>query len=299
MIFGFAREHHAVHENPGHLDLPGVETVPVGQALHLRDHQAATVADRHRDRLGLQGEGLTFHREVAVGIGGGGPDDADIDGKGLVEEVLLVVDRQDADEVGGRPGVELSATVAWIDERAETHPGERARLAGRDVAIEMADHALRQVPGLHPVLDGERLQPGNQAPVPADDPCQQALVAEVVEAAFAAVALAGRVDQGEIARMGPVLLAGRIGARAQEAFFERDRDALGEADAHEAAGGHGVAVADKAHRRGCAHQFAGVALAEVDGGMRSAHGDSSDRCEPTVCPQLGCDEYRPAVAVRC
>ena len=78
--------------------------------------------------------------------------------------------------------------------------GERARLAGGDVAEQVRDHALRQVVGLDLVGDRERLQLRHQAPVAADDALDQPVVAEVVEAALLAVALAGGVDERQVAR---------------------------------------------------------------------------------------------------
>jgi multidrug efflux pump subunit AcrA (membrane-fusion protein) len=60
-----------------------------------------------------------------------------------------------------------------------------------------------------------------------------------------AVALAGGVDQGQVARRA----AAGLGLRGQEALLQRHRHALGKADADKAAGGHGVAVVDQAHRR--------------------------------------------------
>jgi multidrug efflux pump subunit AcrA (membrane-fusion protein) len=68
----------------------------------------------------------------------------------------------------------------------------------------------------------------------------------VVQPALLAVALAGGVDQRQVARR--ALPA--FGLRRQEALLQRHRHALGKADADKAAGGHGVAVVDQAHRLG-------------------------------------------------
>ena len=82
-------------------------------------------------------------------------------------------------------------------------------------------------------------------------------MAEMVEAALLAVALARRIDEGQVARASRrrrvVLLAG------QKTLFERDRDLFGEADADEAAGRDRVAVADQLHRL-----FGGDDLAFLD-----------------------------------
>src|SRR4051794_29024219 len=61
---------------------------------------------------------------------------------------LPAVDLHHPDEVLGGDGVDLAALQPRIDEGADAHAGERAGLAGRDVAVEVRDHALRQVVGL-------------------------------------------------------------------------------------------------------------------------------------------------------
>ena len=71
-------------------------------------------------------------------------------------------------------------------------------------------------------------------------------MAEVVQAALLAVALAGGIDQRQRARRA----GAGFGLGREEALLERERDALGEADADEAAGRDGVAVVDQAHRLG-------------------------------------------------
>ena len=117
-------------------------------------------------------------------------------------------------------------------------------LAGGDVAEQVGDHALRQVVGLDLVGDGQLLQLRHQAPVAADDAPHQPVVAEVVEAALLAVALAGGIDQGQVARRAEAERV--VLRRREEALLQGDGDVLGEADADEAAGGDRVAVADQA-----------------------------------------------------
>ncbi|MPN31291.1 hypothetical protein SDC9_178765 [bioreactor metagenome] len=110
----------------------------------------------------------------------------------------------------------------------------------------MGNDALRQVVGLDPVGHRQFLQARRQSPVAADHAVDQAVVAEMVEAAFLAVALPGRVDQGQAARAAEAVRV--VLARFEEALFEGDGDVLGKADADETAGGDGVAVADAGHR---------------------------------------------------
>ena len=110
---------HAVDENAGNLDLPRVERAALGDALDLRDDDAAGVARRHGDRQHFQRQRLPLHRDVAVGVGGGAADDADVDREGAIEEELLAVDLDEPDQILVRARVDLAAAVARIDEGAE------------------------------------------------------------------------------------------------------------------------------------------------------------------------------------
>ena len=192
--------HHRIDQHAGHLDLARVQRAALGDALDLRDDHAARIARGHRDGQRLQRQRLALHGQVAVGVGRGGADDAHLDREGLVEQVVLAVDGHHAHQVLGGARVELAAAMARVDEGVQPHARERAGLAGGDVAKQVRDHALRQVPGLDQVVHGELLHLGHQAPVAADHPLQQAGVAQVVEPAVLAVALAGGIDQRQVAR---------------------------------------------------------------------------------------------------
>ncbi len=64
--------------------------------------------------------------------------------------------------------------LARIDEGFQPDLRQHARLARRDVAVELADAALRQVPALDLARDRQRRDLGDQPPVPADNPLQTA-----------------------------------------------------------------------------------------------------------------------------
>ena len=131
------------------LDLTRVQAAALGNTLDLHDNAAPGVVRGHGDGQRLQRQRLALHRDVAVGIGGGAAHDADIDRKCAVEQILLPVDVHQADEVGGRPVVELAAAVPGIGKRIEADPGQMARFTGGDVAVEMGDDTLREVVGLY------------------------------------------------------------------------------------------------------------------------------------------------------
>ena len=76
-----------------------------------------------------------------------------------------------------------------------------SRPARGDVAEQMSDHTLRQVVGLDLVGNSQMLQLRHKAPMAADDSLDQALVGKMIKPTLVAVALAGRIDEREIARM--------------------------------------------------------------------------------------------------
>ena len=101
VVLGLLGDDDAVDEDAGDLHLPRIERAALGDALDLRDDDAARVARRHRDREAFERERLALHRDVAVGIGGGAAHDADVDRERAVEQVLLAVERHQRDEVLG------------------------------------------------------------------------------------------------------------------------------------------------------------------------------------------------------
>ena len=110
-----------------------------------------------------------FHRQIAVDVGGGGADDADIDRKRFAKQIFLTADHHQFDQIRLGAGVELATAVARIDEGTQPTRVKGPRLAGGDIAVQMGDHALRQVPGFDLVVHRQRLQLRHQSPVPADD----------------------------------------------------------------------------------------------------------------------------------
>ena len=256
VVFGLLGDHHAVDQNAGYLDLPRVQRAALGNAFDLNDDRAAGIARRHGDRLGLEGQRLLLHGDVAVGIGGGAADDADVDREGLVEEVFLAVDLHQADDVPGRLLVQLATAEAGVDEGAEADPGDGARLAGGDVAEHVGDDALRQVPGFDAVGDGKLLQLGHQAPVAADHPRNQAIMAEVIEATFLAITLTSRINQSQVARPAETMHIGLLTFKKQ--LFQRNGNIFSETDTDETAGSNGVAILDQAHGIARRNYLAGV-----------------------------------------
>jgi hypothetical protein len=145
--------------------------------------------------------------------------------------------------------------VPRVDEGAQADAAEVSGLARGDVAEQVRDDTLRQVVGLDEVLDRQLLQLGHQAPMAADGAPDEPGVAQVVQAARLAVALAARVQQREA---GGLVRGGNVLVEVQR--LQRDRHAFRKADADKAAGGHRVARADQAHRVGGGDDLAAPAV---------------------------------------
>jgi hypothetical protein len=180
-------------------------------------------------------EGFVLGGEVAVLVGGGGADEAAVDGKAGVEQLLLAVEVQQLHEVLGGAGGEPAAVVARVDEGVQADARDHARLAAGDGTEEVGDHPLRPVVGLDLVALHQVAQARGRDPVPADHAPDQARMAEVVDAAPAAIALAGGIQQREITRRGLGL----------EAAFDGRGHRLGMAGADKAGGGDRPAVLDQ------------------------------------------------------
>src|SRR5258705_7858332 len=98
----------------------------------------------------------------------------------------------------------------------------------------------------------------------ADHAPDQTLVGEMVEPAILSVALAGRIEQGQVARP----------ARGEEALFERERDSFGEAGPAEPARADRIAIADQPDRFGRRDDLAGGRTLPLGDLRIDAHGGS-------------------------
>ena len=189
------------------------------------------------------------------------------------------------DEVLGGARVDLAAAVARIDEGAQADARDMARPVRGDVAEQVRDHALRQVVGLDLVGDGELLQLRHQAPMAADDALDQALMAEMIEPALLAVALAGGIDERQVARM-PARRV-RLVARGNERSSSATAMSSAKPMPTKPPVATRVAVADQAHRFGALDDLAFlVALRNGRAGW-SMMGSSA-------LPWLGSDRSRPS-----
>ena len=101
--------------------------------------------------------------------------------EGLVGQIVLAVELYPFHQILGGDGVDLAAAVEGIYKGTDTDGGDRPRLVGGDIPVEVADDALRQVPGLDPAFDRHLRDLGDEAPMAADDPREQTLFGDVAE----------------------------------------------------------------------------------------------------------------------
>ena len=80
----------------------------------------------------------------------------------------------------------------------EADGGDGAWFVGGNVPVHMGNDPLGQVVPFDFIVQSQFLELGNQSPVTADDPLHQALVPQMIQPPFLAVALTGGIDQGEV-----------------------------------------------------------------------------------------------------
>ena len=117
-------DHGDVHQDAGNVDEPGRDATGPHDLLDLGDDDAAVVVDGLGDRQGVEDRGVVVLAHVAAGIHPGAADNGDVNGEGLVPQVLLAVELDDVDVLGGgdtapRPLVEAAAVQARVHEGAQ------------------------------------------------------------------------------------------------------------------------------------------------------------------------------------
>ncbi len=182
-----------------------------------------------------------MYRTVAVFVGVAAPDQADVDGNGLIQKTLLPLDVHQLHQVLFGTFVQLSAAVSGVGKGVEAHMGDGSNVVGRNVPEHMGDDALGQVISLNFVGQGQVPQPGRPVPVAAHHPLAHTLAAEVVAAGAVPVALARGEEQRQVPGMPGFL----------EALFQGLGQRLGTGAADKSAGGDGIAVLDHQRRFFC------------------------------------------------
>jgi hypothetical protein len=143
VVFGLGYDD-TVDEHAGYLYVLRLQRSPLGDPFHLDDDKSAAVVYRGGDGKGLEEQSLVLHADIAGRVGGGAAKERDIQPlECLVEQVLFAADCHQLYAVFGGLVVDLAAADAGVDEGTEANPSEQTRLAGRGVAEQLRDHALR------------------------------------------------------------------------------------------------------------------------------------------------------------
>ena len=140
--------HNGIHIDTGNFHQLGVQRTALDDLLHLDDDLAAGVLGGLGLGGDVQGADLAVNGAVAVLIGIGAAEEADVDGEALVQQALLALDVHQLHQVFLRAGVQLAAAVAGVGEGVQAHVGDGADVMGGDVAVHMGDDTLGQVIGL-------------------------------------------------------------------------------------------------------------------------------------------------------
>ncbi len=93
MVFRL-RDDDAINQYAGNFHMPRIERTRGRDPFHLGDNEALTILGGCCECKVVEGQGLLFHRDVAISVGSCSADDCDIDRKSLVEKPLLAVDLQ-------------------------------------------------------------------------------------------------------------------------------------------------------------------------------------------------------------
>ena len=120
MVFG-RRDHDAIHQYCGNLDVAGVQAAAFGQALDLNDDDPAGVVNGGRDGQYLQGQRFLFHGDITVRVRGRPTNQGNIDRESLIKEVFFAADGHQFDDILGGQSVHFAATEAGIDESPQTY----------------------------------------------------------------------------------------------------------------------------------------------------------------------------------
>ena len=234
--------HQVVHHEAVDHHLFGGDGARLHHLVHLSNDDAPGIVDRRGHLELLHVHGLVAQGQVAVFVPQGGPDKADVNGKGGIEQVFLLPHLHEGDDaLLALPGalVGLAAPVAGIGEGADAGGGNHPGQAPGD-----GPEQLHQVPqGEQVAGDLFLLDQLPQAWVVAhmreDQLPEHPLPGgQVAHPPALAVPLAGALDQGQVPGVTGLV----------EVLSQRHDQVLRAAEAVEAGGGQGAAVF---HKRCC------------------------------------------------
>ena len=156
MVLRLFRNHDAIDENSRYLHLSWIQRAALGHAFDLGDDDPAGVVGCHGNGKHFYRQRLALHGDIALGIRGGAADNADVDRKRFVEQVLFAVNGNQLNEIVGSAGVDFAAAVTRIDVGPHADLAEVPGTMCGNIAKQMRNHSLGKVVGLDLVIDRQR-----------------------------------------------------------------------------------------------------------------------------------------------
>ena len=189
------------------------------------------------------GEPFVLDGDIAVLVGVGAPQEADIQGEGGVEQVLTPVQLNELDHLpalGPGLGVGLAALAPGVGEGPQAHASDHPRLLPGDGPEQLGHHAQGQGIGRQLVRRGHRADPGRVGQMPGDDGVDKPLPGDAVHAQVGLGVVSG-ADAGDHGESGG---AARLLEPLGQGLQQGVRPAVGA----EAPQGHGGRVLDQLRR---------------------------------------------------
>ena len=231
-------DHDTVDEITGNHHFFGRQRSSGSDALHLGNDQTAGVLRRHGDRQHVESQRLTFHGDIALRIGRGTADQGNVNRDGVIKQPFFTKQFFHFHQFFSGDRVDCAAALARINKGAQAHFRKHARLARRDVTIELRDTAQWKVVGFDVLSHGHRAELWNKRPVTANGALHQALMRQPVKSLFFSIARSGSKDEGDIA-----------GSRTlQKTVFQAAQQAVRGTDANKSGHAYHVAIVDQRDR---------------------------------------------------
>ncbi|SCI18033.1 Uncharacterised protein [uncultured Megasphaera sp.] len=199
-MVSFVSFYDIVDDYAGDLNVSRVQRILGCYIFYLNDNDTAAGFSRFSDSQGFARADFAVHRNVAVFVGCRAADDSYINFVRMIPEPFFAAQFNNFNDIFLRYIVDFAAFQTRINEGTEADFGNRAGTAARDVAEPLGQRALRQVVGFYFIVIYQFAQTRCQVEVTADNTFQHAFVAEVVQAAFTAVALACSINNCHVFR---------------------------------------------------------------------------------------------------
>lgn len=191
----------AVNVCPGDPDPLCAQAAFCHDAFDLTNDFAAAVVRCLRSFQHIQPCRLLIKADVAALVCVGAADDRDVDGEGLVHQIIDVMDLDVFHQIFLGHFVQLSALQQRIHKGILANLCDQRRALCCDLAIQVADDALREIVSLDFIVDRHCLHLRRPAPVTAYDTPDHALVGKAGNAGSALIANAGGMHQGQVCGM--------------------------------------------------------------------------------------------------